>query len=101
MTVLRGWLSDAGGCGYFARAVKWRLPTLAALVVVMVLAAVSTLAGLAIGGPAGAVIGAVTGALAGVAAGYVPVFQDRARHRREKLEQDAASQAEAHRQLSA
>ncbi|HXL93452.1 MAG TPA: hypothetical protein VN969_31360 [Streptosporangiaceae bacterium] len=67
----------------------------------VVLAGGGAAAGLAAGGSASAVIGAATGGLAGVAAAYVPVYGDRARQRRERLQQDAARQAEARRRLMA
>ena len=68
---------------------------------VVLLAGGGAAVGLSVGGFAGAVTGTVTGGLAGVAAGYVPVFQDRVRQRRERLEQDAARQTEARRLLAA
>jgi hypothetical protein len=73
---------------------RWKLPTLAALAAVVLLAGGGALAGLLAGGAAGVVIGGVGGGLAGVAAGYVPVFQDRARQRAETCdEQTHFSQA--------
>jgi hypothetical protein len=80
---------------------RWTLPGLAALAAVVVLAGGGAAAGLAAGGSAGAVTGSVAGGLAGVAAGYVPVYADRTRQRRERLELDAARQAEARRELAA
>ena len=68
---------------------RWKLSALVALAVLVLLAGGGALVGFAVGGAAGSVIGAVTGGLAGVPAGYVPVFQDRARQRRQKLEQAA------------
>src|SRR5215472_11852786 len=99
MVVLHGRLSRAraGGIG---SAMRWKLSALAALAVVVVLAGGGALAGLVIGGAAGAMVGAAAGGLAGVAAGYVPVFQDRARQRREGLEQAAARQADVRRRLA-
>lgn len=73
---------------------RWRLPTLVTLALVVVLAVGSALAGLAIHGPTGAAVGAMIGGLAGVAAGYVPVFQDWAR-------QTADRRAEARKGLMA
>jgi hypothetical protein len=70
---------------------RWKLPTLAALAAVVVLAGGCAAIGLAAGGVPGVVTGAVTGALAGVAAGYVPVLGDRARQRQERLRALAAS----------
>lgn len=80
---------------------RWKLPTAATVIVVLLLAAGGALAGLVIHGDIGAVIGAAILALGGVVTGYVPVLRDRADRRRGELRRTAADRAAAEAGLKA
>ena len=73
---------------------RWKLPTVATLIVVLLLAAGGALIGLVIRGSVGAAVGAAVIALGGVVAGYVPGFRDRAeRQRAERKRAEAEREA--------
>jgi tetratricopeptide (TPR) repeat protein len=82
--------------------VKWKLRTVAALVVVFAFVAGGALVSLATHGWVGVVVGAVVGSgLGGVAAGYVPTFQDKAEQRRKEAEQAVDQRDKAQKRLLA
>ncbi len=80
---------------------RWKLPTAATLVVIVVLAVGGALVGLVIHGTAGAGVGAGLATLAGVATSYMPLFRDRAERRRAELAQAPEKRSAANAGLKA